>query len=92
MQAINVPSHHQGRGLARLLAEAALTYAIVNDYYMLLNCEYMQKFYLATKSPELEERVIGPKHILEAQQSDPLDSETVQELPEPEDFEVPFTK
>lgn len=69
-----------------------MTYVIVNDYYMLLNCEYMQKFYLATKTPELEERVVGPKHLLEAGESSSLRTETVYELPEPEDFTVPFEK
>ncbi|XP_011313825.1 protein NATD1 [Fopius arisanus] len=64
MRSISVPEDYQGRGLARILAEAALTYAIVNDYRIILTCKYMQKFYLSTKTRDLEERVIGPYHLL----------------------------
>lgn len=64
--------------------QAAFTYAIVNDYYMLLSCEYMQKLYRATRSPELEERVIGPSHILDSIEAAELDPESVYSLPDPE--------
>ncbi|CAK9823529.1 Protein lifeguard 1 [Anthophora retusa] len=86
MQVINVPYRYTGQGFARLLAETAFTYAIVNYYYMYLTCEYMQKYYLAIKTPELEELIVGPPHILEGPDSEPLDPNTIYELPDPEDF------
>ncbi|XP_023288127.1 uncharacterized protein LOC105701767 isoform X2 [Orussus abietinus] len=88
MYTINVPSQHTGEGVARRLAEAAFTYAIVNNYYMYLTCEYLQKYYLATKTVELEELIIGPSHILEGPTSESLNQETVDELPDPQDFMV----
>ncbi|XP_054001868.1 protein NATD1-like [Hylaeus anthracinus] len=86
MQTIAVPYRYTGRGLARLLAETAFTHAIVNHYYMYLTCEYMQKYYLAIKNPDLEERIVGPPHILEGPDSEPLDPDIIYELPDPEDF------
>ncbi|KOC68418.1 Protein GTLF3B [Habropoda laboriosa] len=86
MQVINVPYRYTGQGYARLLAETAFTYAIVNYYYMYLTCEYMQKYYLAVKNPDLEELIVGPPHILEGPDSEPLDPNIIYELPDPEDF------
>ncbi|XP_076231275.1 protein lifeguard 3-like [Calliopsis andreniformis] len=86
MQAINVPYRYTGQGLARLLAESAFTYAIVNYYYMYLTCNYMQKYYLAFKNPSLEDRVVGPPHILEGPTSEPIDRNIIYDLPDPEDF------
>ncbi|XP_076625111.1 protein NATD1 [Colletes latitarsis] len=86
MQAINVPYRYTGQGIARLLAETAFTYAIVNYYYMYLSCDYMQKYYLAIKNPDLEDRIVGPPHILEGPDSEPLDPDVIYELPDPEDF------
>ncbi|XP_028521889.2 protein lifeguard 2-like [Apis cerana] len=86
MQMINVPHRYTGRGLARLLTETAFTYVILNNYYMYLTCEYMQKYYLAIKNPDLEEYVVGPPHILEGPDSKSLDPNIIYELPDPEDF------
>ncbi|XP_078037184.1 protein NATD1 [Augochlora pura] len=86
MQAINVPYRYTGKGIARLLTETAFTYAILNSYYMFLTCEYMQKYYLAVKNPDLEELIVGPTHILEGPDSEPLDHDIIYELPDPEDF------
>nr|XP_012141015.1 PREDICTED: protein NATD1-like isoform X2 [Megachile rotundata] len=86
MQAINVPYRYTGQGIARLLAETAFTYAIVNYYYLFLSCDYMQKYYLAVKNSDLEELVVGPMHILEGPDSEPLDPNIIYELPDPEDF------
>ncbi|XP_031832088.1 protein NATD1 [Nomia melanderi] len=88
MQSINVPYRYTGHGLARLLAETAFTYAILNHYYMFLTCEYMQKYYLAIKNPDLEELVVGPQNILEGFGSEPLDPNIIYELPDPEDFSI----
>ncbi|XP_015604668.1 uncharacterized protein LOC107272237 isoform X2 [Cephus cinctus] len=88
MRSIIVPQEHKGQGLARLLAETAFTYAIINNYYMYLTCVYLQKYYLATKTIELEERVVGPKHILEGPSSKALDPDIIYELPDPEEFDV----
>lgn len=66
--------------------QTAFTHAIVNHYYMYLTCEYMQKYYLAIKNPDLEERIVGPPHILEGPDSEPLDPDIIYELPDPEDF------
>ena len=84
MQVISVPYRYTGRGLARLLAETAFTHAIVNHYYMYLTCDYMQKYYLAVKNPDLEDRIVGPPHIL-GSDYEPLDANNY-ELPDPEDF------
>ncbi|XP_016769262.1 protein NATD1-like isoform X2 [Apis mellifera] len=86
MQRINVPHRYTGKGLARLLTETAFTYVILNNYYMYLTCEYMQKYYLAIKNPDLEEYVVGPPHILEGPDSKSLDPNIIYELPDPEDF------
>ncbi|XP_076294787.1 protein lifeguard 3 [Lasioglossum baleicum] len=86
MQAINVPYRYTGQGLARLLTETAFTYAIVNYHYMFLTCDYMQKYYLAIKNPDLEELIVGPTNILEGPDSEPLDPNIIYELPDPEDF------
>ncbi|XP_050595821.1 protein lifeguard 3-like [Bombus affinis] len=86
MQVISVPYRYTGRGLARLLTETAFTYVIVNYLYMYLTCEYMQKYYLAIKNPALEEYIVGPPHILEGPNSEPLDPDIIYELPDPEDF------
>ncbi|KAK9299465.1 hypothetical protein QLX08_007489 [Tetragonisca angustula] len=86
MQVIGVPHRYRGRGIARLLTETAFTYVIVNYLYMYLTCEYMQKYYLATKNPDLEEYIVGPPHILEGPDSEPLDPDIIYELPDPEDF------
>ncbi|XP_071872159.1 protein NATD1 [Bombus fervidus] len=86
MQVISVPYRYTGRGLARLLTETAFTYVIVNYLYMYLTCEYMQKYYLAIKNPALEEYIVGPPHILEGPDSEPLDPDIIYELPDPEDF------
>lgn len=53
---------------------------------MYLTCEYMQKYYLATKNPDLEEYIVGPPHILEGPDSESLDPDVIYELPDPEDF------
>ncbi|XP_057330537.1 protein NATD1 [Microplitis mediator] len=66
MKSINVPEKFENRGIARLLTEAAFTYAIVNNYYLILTCKYMQRTYEKIKTPELEERVIGPSNFLKA--------------------------
>ncbi|XP_015127810.1 protein NATD1-like [Diachasma alloeum] len=84
MRSINVPTEYQGRGLARILAEAALTYAIVHDYRIILTCKYMQNFYLATKNRELEERVIGPSNLL-SPSAKSLHPDTIDDLPDPQD-------
>ncbi|XP_017763509.1 PREDICTED: protein NATD1-like [Eufriesea mexicana] len=86
MQVISVPYRYTGRGIARLLTETAFTHVIVNYYYMYLTCEYMQKYYLAVKNPDLEEYIVGPPHILEGPDSEPLDPNIIYELPDPEDF------
>lgn len=89
MQGINVPYQYSGKGLARLLAETAFTYAIVNYYYMYLSCDYMQRYYLAVKNPDLEEVVVGPPHLLEGPDSESLDNpRTPHELPDPDDFNI----
>ncbi|XP_034188019.1 protein NATD1 [Osmia lignaria lignaria] len=88
MQAINVPYKYTGQGIARLLAETAFTYAIVNYYYLYLTCDYLQKYYLAIKNSDLEELIIGPKHILEGPDSESLDPNIIYELPDPEDFVI----
>ncbi|XP_076681197.1 protein lifeguard 3-like [Andrena cerasifolii] len=85
MQVISVPDRHTGRGLGRLLAESAFTHAIVNHYYMYLTCDYMQKYYLAVKNPDLEDRIVGPPHILEGSDYKPLDADSY-DLPDPQDF------
>ncbi|XP_031778751.1 protein NATD1-like [Nasonia vitripennis] len=87
LKAINVPSKFKGRGIARLLTETAFTYAIVNDYYLYLTCKYTQKYYLANKNKALEQRIVGPEHVLNAPIS--LDLEVFEEEPDPED---PLTK
>ncbi|KMQ89846.1 protein lifeguard 1-like protein [Lasius niger] len=86
MQSVTVPAKYKSQGLARLLAETAFTYAIVNNYYMYLRCEYLQKYYRAVKNPDLEERVVGPPHILNGPDSASSDSNVINELPDPEDF------
>ncbi|KAG7211812.1 hypothetical protein KM043_011043 [Ampulex compressa] len=88
MQSINVPSAYKGQGLARLLAETAFTYAIVNHYYIYLTCEYAQKYYLAVKNPDLEERIVGPPKILDGPDSTAIDPDIIYELPDPEDFMI----
>ncbi|KOX68930.1 Protein GTLF3B [Melipona quadrifasciata] len=91
MQVISVPYRYRGRGIARLLTETAFTYVIVNYLYMYLTCEYMQKYYLAIKNPDLEEYIVGPPHILEGPDSEPLDPDIIYELPDPEDFLIYFS-
>lgn len=86
MQSVTVPAEYKGQGLARFLAETAFTYAIVNNYYMYLRCEYLQKYYRAVKNPDLEERIVGPPHILDGPDSTSLDSDIIDKLPDPEDF------
>ena len=88
MQVISVPYQYTGRGLARLLAETAFTHAIVNHYYMYLTCDYMQKYYLAVKNPDLEDRIVGPQHILEGSDYEAHDADIYdpEDLPDPEDF------
>ena len=44
----------------------------------------MQKFYRLTKSPELEERVVGPKHFLESLDIN-SDPQSIYDLPDPDD-------
>lgn len=70
-----------------IVFQTAFTYAIVNDYYLYLTCTYAQKYYLANKNKALEQRIVGPEHILNAPIS--LDLEVFEEEPDPED---PLTK
>ena len=51
---------------------------------MYLTCDYMQKYYLAVKNPDLEDRIVGPPHIL-GSDYEALDADNY-ELPDPEDF------
>lgn len=52
---------------------------------MYLTCDYMQKYYLAVKNPDLEDRIVGPQHILEGSDYEPLDTD-IYDPPDPEDF------
>ncbi|XP_014471691.1 PREDICTED: protein NATD1-like [Dinoponera quadriceps] len=87
MRSVVVPDKYRGRGLARLLAETAFTYAIVNNYYMYLQCEYLQTYYLTVKNFDLEKHIVGPSDILEDRSSLLLDLDTVHELPEPKNLQ-----
>lgn len=66
--------------------QTAFTYAVVNDYFMYLRCEYLQKYYRAVKNSDLEERIVGPPDILDGPDSTDLHPDTVYELPDPKDF------
>lgn len=55
---------------------------------MILTCEYMQKYYLAVKNAEFEERVVGPEHILSGPKSEKLSENLIYDLPDPQDFIV----
>lgn len=46
----------------------------------------MQKYYLAFKNPSLEERIVGPPHILDGPASEPIERNFIYDLPDPEDF------
>lgn len=85
MRSVTVPKSHQGRGLARLLAESAFTYAIIHNYFLILSCKYMQKVFLANRTKELEERVVGPVNILQESERGHFDPGSVDDLPDPEE-------
>ncbi|XP_044584329.1 protein NATD1-like [Cotesia glomerata] len=64
IKSVYVPEEFENRGIARLLAEAAFTYAIKENFNLILTCKYTQRVYEKIKSPELEDRVIGPLNLL----------------------------
>ncbi|KAJ8668599.1 hypothetical protein QAD02_010262 [Eretmocerus hayati] len=84
LRAIYVPDKYTGKGIARLLTETAITYAIKNNYFLFLTCTYTQKYYLCYKNSALEELIIGPQHILDANVS--IDVRCFQAEPDPQDF------
>lgn len=43
--------------------QTAFTYAIVNNYYMYLECKYLQKYSLTVKNFDLEKHIVGPPNI-----------------------------
>lgn len=42
----------------------------------------MQKYYLAFKNPSLEERIVGPPHILDGPASEPIERNFIYDLPD----------
>ena len=55
---------------------------------MYLTCDFIKKYYLVVKSPELEEIVVGPSDLLQGPYSESPDPDAVYELPDPEEFMI----
>ncbi|KAK0172882.1 hypothetical protein PV328_006148 [Microctonus aethiopoides] len=71
IQSVNVPIQYRRQGIGRLLAETAITYAVLNNYRLILTCRYMQSYYYnSIKNTDLEKHIIGPSNILSSSNND----------------------
>jgi len=53
-----VPSVYRGMGLAKLLAKAALDYAVAKDAKIILSCSYLAKYVADNPEPEYTSRLL----------------------------------
>jgi len=53
-----VPPVYRGQGLAKLLAKAALDYAVEKDAKMILSCSYLSKYVQDNPLPEYTSRLV----------------------------------
>ncbi|KAK0167924.1 hypothetical protein PV327_001777 [Microctonus hyperodae] len=71
IKSVNVPEQYRRQGIGRLLAETAITYAVLNNYRLILTCRFMQRyFYNSIKNTHLEKHIIGPLNILSSLNND----------------------
>jgi len=66
-----VPVEHQGKGVARLLADAAFSFAVDNGYRVLPSCSYCAKYAMESAS-EQQKRVLVDASKLKTAIKSPL--------------------